>query len=386
MESFEFFNPTKIYFGEGAICNLEQEMNKCGKKILLLYGGGSIKKNGIYDNVIKILNKTNKQVVELGGVTPNPRTDITYKGIQICKEQCVDFILAVGGGSTLDCAKAIALGAKTDKDFWQTHYIDKQPANDALPLGSVMTLAGTGSEMNGGSVISNMQDTIKADFSSDCMRPKFSILDPTYTYSLPLIQLKSGCVDILSHVFEVYFSKPDYSNLSDDICEAIIKNVIYNLKIAIQNPRDTIARANIMWDATMALNGITKLGKQEDWQTHQLEHQVSAYYDITHGLGLGIITPSYFRYVCKDGLDKFVKFATSVWEVDANGKSKDQIANEGIDLFEKFLVDIDMPTKLSQVGIDKSHLDDIANTTNITGGGYKKLSHQDLRNILEMAY
>lgn len=384
MEKFIFYNPTKIYFGEGAIQYLPNELSNYGKNILLLYGGGSIMKNGIFKEVSAALAVADKNVFELGGVTPNPRTDIVYEGIEICKTKKIDLILAVGGGSTIDCAKAIAIGAKTDKDFWETFYVGSERPKLALPIASVLTLAGTGSEMNVGSVISNLPLNLKRDTGAECMRPKFSILDPTYTYSLPKNQLISGCVDIFSHLCEIYFSTPNTPNVSDDICEALMKNLLVNLPVAITNPDDYEARSNIMWDATLALNGITQLGKRQDWQVHQIEHQVSAYSDITHGVGLAIITPSYFRYTYKNSLKKYARFAKNIWNVDGADKTDDQIAIEGIDKFEKFLYDLNLPMTLSIAGVDISNIDKIAETTLITGGGYKTLDIQDIKNILNM--
>lgn len=384
MNSFEFYNPTKIYFGEGAIKNLSKELGKYGPNVLLVYGGGSIKNNGIYNDVMQQMSENSKTVYELSGVTPNPRTDKVYEGIKLCKENSIDLILAVGGGSSIDCAKAIAVGAKTDKDFWQAFYLDQEECFDAIPLASVLTLAGTGSEMDWGSVISNIETKVKTAYHTIYMQPQFSILDPTYTYSLPKNQLINGTVDMMSHIFETYFSEPNVSNVSDDLSEALLKNIIENITVAVENQKDSVARSNLMWDSTLAINGLTALGKEEDWEVHQIEHQVSAFYDIPHGAGLAIITPHYMKYTYKYGLEKYVRFAKNVWHVDPIGKTDDEIALEGIEKTAQFFKQIGAPSTLSHFGIGEEKLGEIAKTVNL-GGGYKILTAQDVENILKAA-
>lgn len=384
MNSFEFYNPTKIYFGEGAIKNLSKELGKYGPNVLLVYGGGSIKNNGIYNDVMQQMSENSKTVYELSGVTPNPRTDKVYEGIKLCKENSIDLILSVGGGSSIDCAKAIAVGAKTDKDFWQAFYLDQEECFDAIPLASVLTLAGTGSEMDWGSVISNIETKVKTAYHTIYMQPQFSILDPTYTYSLPKNQLINGTVDMMSHIFETYFSEPNVSNVSDDLSEALLKNIIENITVAVENQKDSVARSNLMWDSTLAINGLTALGKEEDWEVHQIEHQVSAFYDIPHGAGLAIITPHYMKYTYKYGLEKYVRFAKNVWHVDPIGKTDDEIALEGIEKTAQFFKQIGAPSTLSHFGIGEEKLGEIAKTVNL-GGGYKILTAQDVENILKAA-
>lgn len=384
MNSFEFYNPTKIYFGEGAIKNLSKELGKYGPNVLLVYGGGSIKNNGIYNDVMQQMSENSKTVYELSGVTPNPRTDKVYEGIKLCKENSIDLILSVGGGSSIDYAKAIAVGAKTDKDFWQAFYLDQEECFDAIPLASVLTLAGTGSEMDWGSVISNIETKVKTAYHTIYMQPQFSILDPTYTYSLPKNQLINGTVDMMSHIFETYFSEPNVSNVSDDLSEALLKNIIENITVAVENQKDSVARSNLMWDSTLAINGLTALGKEEDWEVHQIEHQVSAFYDIPHGAGLAIITPHYMKYTYKYGLEKYVRFAKNVWHVDPIGKTDDEIALEGIEKTAQFFKQIGAPSTLSHFGIGEEKLGEIAKTVNL-GGGYKILTAQDVENILKAA-
>lgn len=382
MNSFNFFNPTKIIFGENAINNLANEV-KNYKNILFTYGGGSIKKNGIYNKVIQILKNENKNVIELDGIMPNPRKEKVYEGIELCKNNNIDFILAVGGGSVIDCSKAIAIGAKTDKDFWQTFYIDWEECTDAIPLGTILTLSATGTEMDSGSVITDWENHIKTHYDSEYMFPKFSILDPSYTYTLPKEQTIYGSIDILAHVFEQYFSMPDESNLSDNLAEAIIRTVIDNLEIAIENPNNYNARANLMWCSTMALNGIIGLGKEQDWNSHQIEHALSGIYDIAHGAGLAIVFPNWMEYVYKNSINKFKKYAVNIWNVDTKNKTDEEIALEGINKTKEYFSKVGAPVTLSEVNIPESDIDKIVETVILTGeGSYLKINKEDIKNIL----
>lgn len=382
MNSFNFFNPTKIIFGENAINNLANEV-KNYKNILFTYGGGSIKKNGIYNKVIQILKNENKNVIELDGIMPNPRKEKVYEGIELCKNNNIDFILAVGGGSVIDCSKAIAIGSKTDKDFWQTFYIDWEECTDAIPLGTILTLSATGTEMDSGSVITDWKNHIKTHYDSEHMFPKFSILDPSYTYTLPKEQTIYGSIDILAHVFEQYFSMPDESNLSDNLAEAIIRTVIDNLEIAIENPNNYNARANLMWCSTMALNGIIGLGKEQDWNSHQIEHALSGIYDIAHGAGLAIVFPNWMKYVYKNSINKFKKYAVNIWNVDTKNKTDEEIALEGINKTKEYFSKVGAPVTLSEVNIPESDIDKIVETVILTGeGSYLKINKEDIKNIL----
>lgn len=382
MNSFNFFNPTKIIFGENAINNLANEI-KNYKNILFTYGGGSIKKNGIYNKVIQILKNENKNVIELDGIMPNPRKEKVYEGIELCKNNNIDFILAVGGGSVIDCSKAIAIGTKTDKDFWQTFYIDWEECTDAIPLGTILTLSATGTEMDSGSVITDWENHIKTHYDSEHMFPKFSILDPSYTYTLPKEQTIYGSIDILAHVFEQYFSMPDESNLSDNLAEAIIRTVIDNLEIAIENPNNYNARANLMWCSTMALNGIIGLGKEQDWNSHQIEHALSGIYDIAHGAGLAIVFPNWMKYVYKNSINKFKKYAVNIWNVDTKNKTDEEIALEGINKTKEYFSKVGAPVTLSEVNIPESDIDKIVETVILTGeGSYLKINKEDIKNIL----
>lgn len=386
MNEFTFHNSTKIIFGENAIKNLANEMKPYGKNILLAYGGGSIKKNGIYDKVIGILNAENKNVFELSNIMPNPRKEKVYEGIKICKEKNVDFILAVGGGSVIDCAKAISVGAKTDKDFWKAFYINHEVATQAIPLATILTLSATGTEMDAGSVITDWETHIKTHYSSQMISPKFSILDPTYTYTLPTEQTIYGSVDILAHVFEQYFSSPEESNLSDNLSEAIIKNVIENLEIAINEPTNYIARSNLMWCSTMALNGIIGLGKDQDWNCHRIEHALSGIYDIAHGEGLAILFPAWMEYVYKKGIPRFKRYAINIWNVTTDGKTDEEIAWEGIVKTKEYFKKIGAPVSLTEVNIPKEDIDKIASQSILDeNGSYIKITKEDAKKILELA-
>lgn len=384
MTNFTFHNPTKIYFGKHSICNLSGALLPYGKKVLLVYGGGSIKKNGIYKDVVSELRDAGKTIFELPEVMPNPRVEKVHDGIRLCKMHDIDFVLAVGGGSVIDCAKFIAAGAKLERDFWQTLFIERQTITDALPIGSVLTNAATGSEMDNGGVITNWQHNIKTSYGHPLLQPKFGILDPIYTYSLPKNQMIYGAIDILSHVFEVYFSAPDDNNLSDDFSEAIIKNVIANLNIALKDPTNYSSRANLMWCSSMAINGLIGLSKDQDWQTHQIEHALSAFYDIPHGAGLSIVHPNYLKYTYKFAPDKFARFARNIWGIDPIGKSEEQVALEGIEHTQAYFKKIGAPTTLAEVNIPSESIKKIAATINSGGGAYHKLTDKDIINILNL--
>lgn len=382
MNEFVWYNPVKILFGKDAVEKMRPELEKVGKNILLTYGGGSIKKNGIYDRVCEVLCSLGKNVYELSGIMPNPRKEVVYAGIDICKKNDIDFILAVGGGSVIDASKAIAAGALTDLDFWDAFYMGDEELKAALPIGTVLTLPATGSEMNIGSVVTDWQNNIKTAFEHPLLFPVFSVMDPTYTYSLPREQIVYGAVDMLSHLFEVYFSEPNDNNLSDDLSEAVMKNIMTNLDIALVDPYNYEARANLMWDGTMALNGITKLSKRQDWETHQIEHAMSAFFDIPHGAGLAVVHPNYMRYTYKHGLKKYVRYAKNIWNVDTEGKTDDEIALEGIRATHDYFKKIGAPVTLAEVGIDVSDADKIVSRTFLLDGGYLKCTEEDIKNIV----
>lgn len=382
MNGFTFYNATKIFFGENAVENLAGAL-KPYNRILFAYGGGSIKKNGIYDQILAILKAEKKNVFELSGIMANPRTEKVYEGIEICKRNDVDFILAVGGGSVIDCAKFIAAGAKTDRDFWQAFFLNHEDCYDALPVGSVLTLAGTGSEMDDGGVITHWESKQKLSYGHTLLMPKFSVLDPTYTYTLPKNQMINGMVDTLSHIFEVYFSAPDTSNVSDEIAEALMKCVIENLNTALENPADYTARANMMWCSTLAINGLISLGKQQDWMSHMIEHGLSAFYDIPHGAGLAVVHPNYLKLVYKNAPAKFARFARNVWGMAPDGRSDEELALAGIEKTRAYFKSIGAPTTLQEVGIPKEAILPIAESVVLYPTSYAPaLSREDVIRIL----
>ena len=384
---FCFHNPTKIYFGKGAINNLKDELKKYGNTIMLAYGKGSIKKIGLYDELMKIFNEAGKKVVEFSGIMPNPTAAKVKEGIKLVRENNVDFILAVGGGSTMDCTKAVSMGAANDVEFWDYFYMNYNPPKNKIPFGTIVTMVGTGSEMNGGSVITNEDVKIKTGVVYPNMLPDFSILNPEYTYSLSKFQMVSGICDMMSHIMEQYFSKPDTDNVSDDLSEAKKKNIIKNAYICIENPNDYNARGNIMWDATLALNTLIGCSKEGDWEVHNIEHQLSAYYDVAHGMGLAAISPSYYRHIIDFGLSKFKKFAINVFGVSTDNKTDKEIALEGINKLEKFFKNIGATTTLRELGItNKEELNEIAKTCFVSNSAYKVMSIDDIKTILQNAF
>ncbi len=386
MNNFVFENSSKVYFGEGCVGqHLSNILSSYGNTIMLCYGGGSIKKNGIYDKITNVLKEKNKQIVEFSGIQSNPTYSKVLEGVELAKKSNADLILAVGGGSVMDCCKAISLGAKYDGDIWSDFW-SKQGSIDfePLPLGIVVTASGTGSECNGGAVITNEKLKIKTGRDYLKLNAKFVMLDPTYTYSVPKFQMISGAFDTLSHIMEIYFSEPDESNVSDDISEALMKNVIENLRVAIKNTEDYAARSNLMWDATMAENRIIKLGKKTDFECHQMEHQLGAYTNCNHGAGLAVLHPVYYRHICKAGEKKFAKFATNVWDISKDDKTDLELAKAGVEALADFIKEIGMPTTFAELGIDDNiNLKEIANSCGIVNGSYKKMTHEEILEIFE---
>jgi len=382
---FTFENPTRIHFGKNSLDKLEEELKNYGKNILLAFGGGSIKKNGIYDKVVAILKKCDKNIIECSGILPNPALNKMLEGAKLVKDNNVDLILAVGGGSVVDCAKGISVSAYYEgDDVFQHYWINQKPLQNykIVPVASVLTMVGTGSEMNGGSVISDTVNKIKAGRGfTPQVYPKFSILNPEFTFTVSKYQMVSGIFDILSHLMEQYFSGDD-DNTSDYLIESLYKSVIHSAKIAVQNPQDYEARSNIMWCATMALNGVVRCSKEQDWEVHGIEHQLSAYTNCAHGMGLCAISMPYYRYIYKYGLDKFVRFAKVIWNVNDAGKTKEAVALEGIACMEKFAKECGMITTLKELGATPEMLPQIAKTCR-TGGGYKKINHDEILKILK---
>ena len=383
---FIYHNPTKIYFGKTALSYLKEALQDYGQKILLVYGGGSVKRIGLYDEVKRILKECDKQVVELSGVMPNPTYEIMMEGVCLIRQEKIDFILALGGGSVIDCAKGMSVAAYAEEEPWETYWINKKEVtHPVVPLGTVLTMVGTGSEANGGSVITHEEKKLKVGrvFGPN-VYPKFSILNPEYTYSVPKYQMVSGIFDIMSHLMEQYFSGTD-DNTSDYLIEGLLKSLIVSTKKALANATDYEARSNLMWTATLALNTLVGCSKEQDWEVHMTEHQLGAYTDCAHGMGLAAISIPYYRHIYSYGLDKFVRFAKEVWGVSNDGKTKEQIALEGLDELKKFIVSSNMVTSLKELGATKEMLPLIANST-VLGGGYKKLSKEEILEILEECY
>ncbi len=383
---FTFYNPTKIYFGKNAIDNLESELKNYGKNILLVYGKASIKKIGLYDTVITALKNTDKNIVELSGIKSNPTYNQMMEGARLVRENNVDLILAVGGGSVIDCSKAISVSAYCEGDPWQKYWVDFEPlSNKTVPVASILTMVGTASEMNAGSVITHEEKMIKEGrvFTPE-QNPKFSILNPKYTYSVPKIQMVSGIFDAMSHLMEQYFSGDD-DNTSDYVIEGVMKSLINSARVAIENPTDYEARSNIMWSATLALNKITGVSKEQDWEVHNIEHQIGAYTDCPHGVGLAIVSIPYYRYIYKYGIDKFVRFAENIWNVDSTGKTKEQVAEEGIDRLFDFIKELGIPTTLREIGATEDMLEKIANSCSL-GGGYKEIDNAEILQILKSCF
>lgn len=383
---FTYYNPTKIYFGKKSLENLEAELKNYGKNVLLVYGKNSIKKIGLYDEVIKTLKRCGKNVVELAGINANPRYSQVLEGARLVRENDVDLILAVGGGSVIDCSKAISVSAYAKGDPWKRYWIDFEPVDNKLvPVGAILTMTGTASEMNGGSVITNEDEKIKTGRVFDAsVYPKFSILNPEYTYSVPERQMVSGIFDIFSHLMEQYFSGDD-DNTTDYVIEGVIKSLIKSARAAKNDPRNYEARSNIMWCATLGLNTVTGVSKMQDWEVHMIEHQLGAYTDCPHGLGLAVISVPYYRYIYKYGLDKFVRYAENVWGVDATGKTKEEVALQGIDKLAEFIKEMGIPTTLRELGATEEMLPLIAKTT-VKGGGYKQMDESDILTVLKECY
>lgn len=383
MNNFVFHNPTELIFGKGQISVLAKKVQSMGKRILLVYGGGSIKRSGLYDKVLAILNEQGCYVVELPGVEPNPRLSTVQKGIDLCRTEKIDWILAVGGGSVLDASKAVAVGAVYEGNVWD-FYIRKAVPKGALPLGTILTLAATGSEMNRSSVVTNWETREKHGASTTF--PTFSILDPEYTFSVPKDQTIYGICDMMAHVFEQYFTHTENIPLQTRYAEAIMLTVIETAQKAIDNPNDYDARANLLYCGTMALNGTLPVGVVTDWASHSIEHAVSAIYDIPHGGGLAIIFPQWMRYVYKENVARFKRFATHVWNVDPAGKSDEEIALAGIEATESFFKQIGAPTRLSDYNINDEKIDEMAKKATPFGpiGNFKKLHAEDVAQILRM--
>lgn len=383
--NFNYFNPTKLYFGDDAQKNLSEELKNYGTKVLLTYGGGSIKANGIYDEVTAALRATGKEVIELPGVMPNPTTEKLYEGAKLAWENDVDLILAVGGGSTIDYAKAVSVSAWYDGDPWEKFYLKQEDPDSSqriIPVGSVLTMVGTGSEMNGGSVITNRETKLKiGKVFGEAVMPKFAILNPRYTFSVPQRQMVAGFFDIMSHILEQYFSGED-DNTSDYLAEGLMRSLVHSSRIAVKNPQDYEARSNIMWTATWALNTLIGKGKSQDWMVHMIGQAIGAYTDATHGMTLSGVSIAYYRHILPYGLKKFVRFATAVWGIPTAGKTDEQIANEGVDALLSWMKEIGVATEITSLGATEEMLEGITDATILMNGGFKVLTREDILSIL----
>ena len=385
---FSYCNPTKLYFGEDALSNLSTELKKYGKNVVLIYGGGSIKKNGIYDEVVTILKAEEKNVAEIAGVMPNPTIEKLYEGVEIAKNHHADLLLAVGGGSVCDYAKAVSVSVHCDEDPWQKYYIKfDEPICEIIPVGCVLTMVGTGSEMNAGSVITNHKEKLKIGhvFSDENIMPRFSILNPRYTMTLPHYQMVSGIYDIFNHICEQYFSGED-DNTSDYISEGLMKSVIHSSCIANKNPEDYEARSNIMWTATWALNTLVAKGKSTDWMVHMLGQSVGACTDATHGMTLAAVSLPYYKYIMPYGLAKFVRFAKNVWDVEATGKTDEEVALEGLSAMKNWMKELGLVMNITELGATKEMLPDLVKGTLILPGGYKVLDKDEIEKILNECF
>ena len=383
---FSYSNPTKLYFGKNALDGLKEELPKYGKNVLLVYGGGSIKKNGIYDKVTAVLRECGKTVYEDAGVMPNPTVEKLYEGVKRARDAKADFILAVGGGSVCDYAKAVSISVNCKEDPWDRYYIrfeDVAPDCKIIPVGCVLTMVGTGSEMNGGSVITNQAQKLKiGHVFGDNVFPKFSVLNPEFTYSLPKYQMTAGFFDIMSHILEQYFSGGD-DNTSDYIAEGLMRSLVHSSEIAVKNPTDYEARSNIMWTATWALNTLIAKGKTTDWEVHMIGQAIGAHTDATHGMTLSAVSVPYYKFIMPYGLKKFVRFAVNVWGVSPVGKTDETVAEEGLQAMEAWMRRIGLVMNISDLGVKKDMLDGIVKSTLIMQGGYKVLTADDVLTILK---
>lgn len=389
MNNFIYENSTKTYFGKGCVKEyLTCLIRHYGKKVMFAYGGDSITGNGIYDEIMESLAKAEKNVIEFSGICENPTYEKVLEGAKLAKENEIDFILAVGGGSVMDCCKAVSMAAVYDGDVWNDFFARHGFMEfDPVPLGAVVTETETGSEMNGRAVITNEALKIRTGRDYSKCNPRFALIDPAYSYCVPQRQMVSDGFDTLSHIMEIYFSKPDEDNVSDDMAEALMKNVIQNLRAAIVNPKDYTARSNLIWDAAMADNGILKLGKQADFQCQQMEYQLAAYTNCNQGEGLAVLHPVYCRHIYRNGSRKFRRFAVNVWGISDSGKTEEETAHEGVEALADFIKEVGLPVSLRDLGADENtDLKQIADSCILSGGNYKQMTHREIHEIFQECY
>lgn len=391
MDNFVYEYPTKVLFGKGAAReHLGKALSAYGPNVMLACGGGSIHKNGVYDEMMEILDGAGKTVTEFHGIMPNPTYAKVREGAALAREKDIDFILAVGGGSVVDCCKVIAAQAVLDEDIWDMELVrHRLPAVPPIPMGAVVTASGTGAEMNGGAVITHEEKKLKTGIFAAA--PRFAVLDPDYTMSVPFAQVMSGAFDTLSHAMETYFGRADRDNVSDDLAEAVMRNTIRNMRALLREPSDYTARSNLMWDSAMAENGILKCGRVTDFQAHQIEHQLGAYTDCNHGQGLAVIHPALYRVMCEKAPEKFARFAVNVWGISGEGKAEGELAAEGVDALEAFIQECGLPARLSELYmkvdapklLTSGMLREIADSSSLIGTGYVSVSHEEIFQILK---
>lgn len=388
MNNFIYENKTKVYFGQGCVKEFLTCLVKDCDTVMMAYGQGSVKRNGIYDEVLSILMKAGKNIVEFPGIMPNPIYGKVMEGVRLAREGQVQMILGIGGGSVMDCAKAVALAAGCRGDAWENYWARKGIIDfDPIPTGMIPTTAGTGSECNGATVITHEKRKIKTGYDYPKCSPRFALMDPVYTFSVPKEQMVAGAFDSLSHIMETYFSEPDEQNVSDELAEALMRNIIRNMRMVVENPRDYTARSNLLWDSTLSENRLIKLGKKCDFACHLMEHQLGAYTDCGHGQGMAVLHPSYYRHIYRDGLSKFARFAVNVWEISPEGKSREELARAGIAALETFIRDMGLPTTLRQLGIkDQKQLKSIADSCRFSPGGYRKILPGEILEIFKECF
>ena len=381
--NFTYCNPTRVHFGEQSLDQLGAELAQYGSKVLLTYGGGSVKKSGLYARILSILQDCGKQVFEVPGVMPNPTVEKLYEGCQVAKDHQVDLILAVGGGSVCDYAKAVSVSAWCTEDPWDKYYLRMEEVdNPIIPVGCVLTMVGTGSEMNGGSVITNHEQKRKIGhvFGSNVM-PRFTILNPTYTYTVPMRQMVAGIYDAFNHICEQYFSGED-DNTTDYIAEGLMRSLVHSSRIAVRDPQNYEARSNIMWAATWALNTLLAMGKSTDWEVHMIGQSIGAYTDATHGMTLSAVSMAYYRFILPYGTAKFARFAANVWGIDPTGMTEKELAEAGLSAMEGWMKELGVAMNIRELGVTEEMIEGIADGTFLLTGGYKTLTREDVIAIL----
>lgn len=388
MHNFIYENKTKVYFGQGCVKEFLTSLVKGYHTIMMAYGQGSVKKNGIYDEVLNLLMKEGKEIIEFSGIMPNPTYRKVMEGVQLFKDSHAEMILGIGGGSVMDCCKAISLAARCSKDVWQNFWERKGIIDfDPVPTGVIPTTAGTGSECNGAAVITNEEKKIKTGYDYPRCNPDFALMDPAYTFSVPKEQMVSGAFDSLSHIMETYFSGPDQNNVSDDLAEALMRGIIRDLRVAVKDRKDYTARSNLFWESTLSENRLVKLGKKCDFACHLMEHQLGAYTDCNHGRGMAVLLPVYYRHIYKDGLSKLARFAGNVWEIPRDGRSDEELALDGIQALSDFIREIGLPSTLRELGMkDQKSLKEIADSCHYSMGSYRRMTPEEILKIFQECF